>query len=54
MKFIFISLYSSGNENIAKLAIENGADVNKKQNYGYTALHSAAHQGNLFAIFFEY
>ena len=36
-----------GHKNVAKLLIDNGSDVNVKDEYGWTPLHSAAIKGDL-------
>lgn len=41
------SAAASKNVKIAKMLIEAGADVNAKQQEGFTPLHSAAHNGDL-------
>lgn len=43
-----ILIFSSGNENILKMLIEKGADVNITNSQGSTALHSATIKGNVF------
>lgn len=40
----------SGKENIAKLLIENGANVNAKRGDGYTPLHYATEFGNFIFV----
>lgn len=40
-----------GHENITKLLIDSGADVNAKTRFEFTPLHSAARNGNFFRNF---
>lgn len=40
-----------GHENITKLLIDTGADVNAKTRIGFTPLHSAARNGNFSSNF---
>jgi ankyrin repeat protein len=40
-------LHSNGHIEIARLLLQNGADVNVRNNYGSTPLHCAAYNGHI-------
>ena len=47
--FIYI-FYISGSKDVAQVLLENGANVNAKNDDGYTPLHYAASKGKYYEI----